>query len=361
MSFKEPFLAACRASDLEAARKSGAVRDIIPSETLHDFAMFPPGMEDTMATLGKICSPEWFHGTSPVIHSDIPEDYVVFTTVYPPDFTPYFRQRPESMVYILPDEDIRKLEAANDPSLKLCYSQYSPLRDEAAPPFPRTVHGMEAISGLLSCVTRDDEEYKRVISERVYLPGYMEKCDLKLRLGDETILSLAYQNGRGDLARLCPDRLPERLPERYKEAWRIRHRYLPQEDTFHYGQPTFASQVRNKFPSVEESRKNFPSVYSRCERAEIPKTTSEDWQSAAASYYTMYALTEPSVDCFKDAILCSTREMAKDGYSDAKIKSVLTIDNVHNAFSCHADEAAAILKSREGKKLLHEVRGDTGR
>lgn len=238
---------------------------------------------------------------------------------------------------------------------------YSPLRDEEEAPFPHTVHGMEAISGLLSCVTRDDEEYKRVISERVYLPGYMEKCDLKLRLGDETILSLSYQNGRGDLARLCPDRLPENLPERYKEAWRIRHRYLPQEDTFRYGLPTFASQVRSKFPSVDESRKNFPRVYSRCERIELPKTTDRNWQSAAASYYTMYALTEPSVDCLKDAVLCSIREMAKDGYSDAKIKSVLTIDDIHNVFSCHADEAVAVLKSREGKKLLHEVRRDTGR
>ena len=361
MSFKEPFIAICRASDLEAAKRSGAVSDLIPKETLHDFVAFPPGMEDTIAALGTIYAPERFPHMHTDIRADVPEDFVAFTTVYAPDFQSTFRQPPESMAYILPKEDIGKLKAANDPDLTLCVSRYSPLRDEEEVPFPHTVHGMEAISGLLSCVTRDDEEYERAVIERVYLPGYMEKCDLKLQLGNETILALIYQNGRGDLATACPDRLPENLPERYKEAWRIRHRYLPQEDHFQYGRPTFASQTPGRLPSVEESRKNFPDVCSICKRAELPKATDKEWLRNATAYYTMYAMTEPSVDCLKDAVLCSIREMAKDGYSDAKIKSVLTIDDVHNVFSCHADEAVAVLKSREGKKLLHEVRQDTGR
>ena len=91
MSFKEPFIAICRASDLEAAKRSGAVSDLIPKETLHDFVAFPPGMEDTIAALGTIYAPERLPHMHTDIRADVPEDFVAFTTVHAPDSQYTFR------------------------------------------------------------------------------------------------------------------------------------------------------------------------------------------------------------------------------------------------------------------------------
>ena len=65
-----------------------------------------------------------------------------------------------------------------------------------------------------------------------------------------------------------------------------------------------------------------------------------------------HPLVDPAIDTPKKAVLATISEMAKDGYTEARIKSVL-----ENAGTTrHREEAVALLKSPEGKKAIRQAR-----
>lgn len=103
-------------------------------------------------------------------------------------------------------------------------------------------------------------------------------------------------------------------------------------------------------PSVEESQQNFPQLreYQYKIRGDKPEKTpriTDAWRTAATAYYTTYPLADPAIDTPKKAVLATISEMAKDGYTEARIKSVLT--NLDN--KCREEAAVSILNSTVGK------------
>lgn len=68
--------------------------------------------------------------------------------------------------------------------------------------------------------------------------------------------------------------------------------------------------------------------------------------------WTTYPLADPAIDTPKKAILATISEMAKDGYTEARIKSVLT--NLDNKY--REEAAVSLLKSTEGKQAIRQAR-----
>ena len=146
------------------------------------------------------------------------------------------------------------------------------------------------------------------------------------------------------------------LPEKYQEAYDTYCRYSRHEDL-----PTCASspvdEFTQSFPTLEESRKNFLTYMREVgeeplfRKPEKTKTATPEWRKEATQYYTNYALLDPAVDTPQKAVLGTIREMAKDGYTEARIKLVIT-----NTRPEKAAEAVAILKSAEGKEAIRKAR-----
>lgn len=166
------------------------------------------------------------------------------------------------------------------------------------------------------------------------------------------IYQISYRNGRGELAKASPNYLSPKLPEHYKEAVEIYQRYESDSNRVLGQDRTYAStpDADRPFPTVEESYTNFEEHYSK-KPEKTPRLTRE-WREDAIQYYVTHPLVDPAIDTPKKAVLATISEMAKDGYTEARIKSVL-----ENAGTTHhREEAVAILKSPEGKKAIRQAR-----
>lgn len=76
----------------------------------------------------------------------------------------------------------------------------------------------------------------------------------------------------------------------------------------------------------------------------------------------LYPLTDPSIKTWENAILASIQEMAKDGYTSAKIRSILTNSQVNHAYITNHNELAAdILESDAGRKAIRQGRKERDR
>ena len=362
----KPFLAVCPASQLEAVQKTGKVLEVLPKDTLQDFATFQPGEWNIQQALfvsvhydelkNGLEGHELADQCKPIDyakHEALPESLVAFTTSSRPDFDEFAYKGFPDVRFVIPKEDLEHLLDFQDFTFQS--RSYNPSRELASDGWREDHFGINALQHFHNAVHTDDRRYMDALHEQIYFPGSAPKVELALYAKNEKVFSMDYQEGRGDLAKAVPNCTPA-LPEKYQEAYDTYCRYSRHEDF-----PTCASRPADEFtqsfPTLEESRKNFLTYMREVgeeplfRKPEKTKTATPEWRKEATQYYTNYALLDPAVDTPQKAVLGTIREMAKDGYTEARIKSVIT-----NTRPEKAAEAVAILKSAEGKEAIHKAR-----
>lgn len=351
----EPFIATCKASDLAAVKEHGLpILETLQKEALHDFLSFQPGLGSTNIAIHDLDLHDFHASPEPLLQADVHEDSVAFTTPVCPEDPSFSRKSyPDSLRYVLPSEDIQRFRSAHDLELQVSCHSHVPLHPEKEGDSQHVFRGMKALANLIDEVRVDDLVFKKAISDRCYLPGVYHHNDLIFKDGENVLLSLSYQTGRGDLAKAVPNLLSI-LPEKYREAYGTYCRYSNGRGSF----KTYASQYEGDFPTPGKSRKNFPNMHERPE----PNKDSAQWSQKAYDYYTLYPLTDPSIKTWENAILASIQEMAKDGYTSAKIRSILTNSQVNHAYITNHNELAAdILESDAGREAIRQGRKERDR
>lgn len=369
-----PYIAICKASQLDAWKTRGLVMDVLPHDALKDFVTFSPGPWETNQVLSAMTSQEDQYirivdskENPPVCfseHEELPPGLVAFTTKTSPDNERMWfnmdrtQEFPKNVLYAIPKDDIAKIRSLHDITLKSRTHAISDRLD--AEDREESFHGLDAIQTFQRDVRRDEEKYDDAMEIRASLPGLAAKKELAVYCKDKRIFSCSYTEGSGMFAETAPHYLPEPLPKPYQEACEIVMRY--RRDMYQEKYPdnqTSISQLesRESLPSVEENRKNLPKLLEEYHwkfREGKPKKTgriTDEWRTLATTYYTMYPFTDPAVDTVPKAILGTISEMAKDGYTEARIKSVLT-----NISSKRTPEALGILSSAEARQIIRKAR-----
>lgn len=344
-----PYIAVCPASQLEHLKEKGAVLDVLPKDSLKSFVLFKPDATNARRTYDL---EDVIDGSAPV-HEALPDGLVAFTTACKPEMERNWDYW-ENPRFVFTREEIEHLQSFQDLTLQV--DSYVPCRSTVAEAERETCSGLGSVQGFFNAVKADDEHYLKAMSKQVYIPGNAPKVNLKLYAKGEPIFALAYQEGRGDLAKAARDYLPLNLPEQYREAYDTYQRYSTAQRRNALGERYVNRPAGHEvhFPTVEDSRKNFLAAM----RSKLPdgkpkkasRITSE-WRQEAAVYYQNYPLLDPAVDTPRKAVLGTIREMARDGYTDARIKSLLK--TIHPS---RTEDALAVLQSKEGKNAIREAR-----
>ena len=354
-------------------QKRGIVSEVLPKDALHDFVTFTPGASETQAALyaatgGEEADLAKARNASGLCYTEqeklAPGLVAVVTPVRPDNARAWLEfhlvdgEFPKKVLYAIPKETVKELQSLQ--SIRLECTSYIPAQELATNAKVEVLQGIKAIQAFRIHVRHDDEAMEDAIVAHTYLPGKAAKKELALFLGDKPIFQLTYQEGRGELATAAPQYIPPDLPESYQQAVETLTQYVKDRPCIqNYSDYTNASQkgALDNFPTVEESQQNFPKLreYQYKIQGDKPEKTpriTDAWRTAATAYYTTYPLADPTVDTPKKAILGTISEMAKDGYTEARIKSVLT--NLDN--KCREEAAVSILNSTEGKQAIRQAR-----
>jgi hypothetical protein len=357
-----PYIAICKESDLAEMQKRGLFIETLPKDTLHDFVTFSPGQWETNEVLGAIDSqdPETIDTAKedPYIclgqQQELSEGLVAFTTKASPDDDRWLdidraeeNGFPKRVLYTMPKEDVSRIKDLS--AITLQYKSYAISDSLEVENSSLTFRGLKAIQWFRSNVVQDDTAYKEALEKRMYLPGMAPKRELVLSCEGKPIFSMRYQEGRGDLAKAVPHYLPETLPEKYQKACETVKRYRMAVHQRRWpDEQTQASTLENPapFPTIEESREALAKDLER-----YVHESKGDESRATAKFYTLYPFADPAVDTPKKAILGAISEMAKDGYTIARIESVLTHISTERT-----SEALETLESPEGKQAIRKAR-----
>lgn len=355
------YIAICPISEYEVAKASGMVMETIPKDELHDFVTCEPSawkVHQAVMIITKDAVEEndqlkRYSGYAE--NPSIPEGFIAFKTAISPASSIWDNRRdaekyPVDLSYIIPKDQIEKLQCLED--ISLTWGSYKPAKEQPSEYPPQTSTSLHALKNFEIAVNHDDQIYKEALSKRVYVPGICPQNELTVSVKGNPIYQISYRNGRGELAKAAPNYLAPELPERYKEAVEIYQRYEKDSNRVLGKDRTYAStpDADRPFPTVEESYKNFEEHYFK-KPEKTPRLTIE-WREDALKYYVNHPLVNPAIDTPKKAVLATISEMAKDGYTEARIKSVLENDGTTR----HREEAVALLKSPEGKKAIRQAR-----
>ena len=359
----ELYIAICPISEYEVAKASGMVMETVPKDELHDFVACEPSawkVHQAVMVIAKDYTQEEelreLKNLSGYVKSaSIPEGFIAFKTAISPASGIWDNHRdaekyPVGLSYVIPKEQVEKLQCLED--ISLTWSSYKPAKEQSPKYPPQTSTSLHALRNFEIAVKQDDQIYEEALSERVYVPGTFSQNNLTVSVKGEPIYQISYRNGRGELAKAAPNYLSPELPERYKEAVEIYQRYEKDSNRVLGKDRTYASSpdADRPFPTVEESYKNFEEHYFK-KPEKTPRLTIE-WREDALKYYVNHPLVDPAIDTPEKAVLATISEMAKDGYTEARIKSVLENDGTTR----HREEAIALLKSPEGKKAIRQAR-----
>jgi len=355
------YIAICPISEYEVAKASGMVMETIPKDEFHDFVTCEPSawkVHQAVMIITKDAVEEndqlkRYSGYAE--NPSIPEGFIAFKTAISPASSIWDNRRdaekyPVDLSYVIPKEQIEKLQCLED--ISLTWGSYKPAKEQPSKYPPQTSTSLHALKNFEIAVNHDNQIYKEALSKRVYVPGICPQNELTVSVKGNPIYQISYRNGRGELAKASPNYLSPRLPEHYKEAVEIYQRYESNSNRVLGQDRTYAStpDADRPFPTVEESYTNFEEHYSK-KPEKTPRLTRE-WREDAIQYYVTHPLVDPAIDTPKKAVLATISEMAKDGYTEARIKSVL-----ENAGTTrHREEAVALLKSPEGKKAIRQAR-----
>lgn len=355
------YIAMCPISEYEVAKASGMVMETVPKDELHDFVTCEPSawkVHQAVMIITKDAVKEndqlkRYSGYAE--NPSIPEGFIAFKTAISPASIIWDNRRdaekyPVGLSYVIPKEQIEKLQCLED--ISLTWGSYKPAIEQPSEYPPQTSTSLHALKNFEIAVNHDDQIYKEALSKRVYVPGTCSQNELTVSVKGKPIYQISYRNGRGELAKASPNYLSPKLPEHYKEAVEIYQRYESDSNRVLGQDRTYASipNADRPFPTVEESYTNFEEHYSK-KPEKTPRLTRE-WREDAIQYYVTHPLVDPAIDTPKKAVLATISEMAKDGYTEARIKSVL-----ENAGTTrHREEAVALLKSPEGKKAIRQAR-----
>ncbi len=355
------YIAMCPISEYEVAKASGMVMETIPKDELHGFVTCEPSawkVHQAVMIITKDAVEEndqlkRYSGYAE--NPSIPEGFIAFKTAISPASIIWDNRRdaekyPVGLSYVIPKEQIEKLQCLED--ISLTWGSYKPAKEQPSEYPPQTSTSLHALKNFEIAVNHDDQIYEEALSKRVYVPGICPQNELTVSVKGNPIYQISYRNGRGELAKASPNYLSPKLPEHYKEAVEIYQRYEKDSNRVLGQDRTYAStpDADRPFPTVEESYTNFEEHYSK-KPEKTPRLTRE-WREDAIQYYVTHPLVDPAIDTPKKAVLATISEMAKDGYTEARIKSVL-----ENAGTTHhREEAVALLKSPEGKKAIRQAR-----
>ena len=355
------YIAMCPISEYEVAKASGMVMETIPKDELHDFVTCEPSawkVHQAVMIITKDAVKEndqlkRYSGYAE--NPSIPEGFIAFKTAISPASIIWDNRRdaekyPVGLSYVIPKEQIEKLQCLED--ISLTWGSYKPAIEQPSEYPPQTSTSLHALKNFEIAVNHDDQIYKEALSKRVYVPGTCSQNELTVSVKGKPIYQISYRNGRGELAKASPNYLSPKLPEHYKEAVEIYQRYESDSNRVLGQDRTYAStpNADRPFPTVEESYTNFEKHYSK--KPEKTSRLTREWREDAIQYYVTHPLVDPAIDTPKKAVLATISEMAKDGYTEARIKSVLE----NNGTTRHREEAVALLKSPEGKKAIRQAR-----